>query len=129
MAKVCIICYKEKDGTPVQDDFVIRFIRGIKQRLNMAKNSTLVVCPDCMAAYRERRKKYEGTLMQHLVIGGIVLVVFVLAPIFTSGFSITAVVLGVVLAALVVGLTLFSHCPKIADKAEPAAKQKKGRKK
>ena len=115
MAKVCIICYQEKDGTLVQDDLVIRTIRGIKQRLKMAKGNTLVVCRDDMAAYAKKRQKYERDLIIHVVIAGVVLVAFVLAPIFTSGFSISAVLLGLLLAALIVGMTVFSHCPKIVE--------------
>lgn len=119
MAKVCIICYQEKSGTPVLDDAVIRAIRGMKQRLNVAKNNTLVVCEGCMEAYRKKRQKYERDLVMHVVLAGVVLVVFVLAPIFTSGFSLAAVVLGVLLAALIVALSVFSHCPKIAAAPAP----------
>jgi hypothetical protein len=114
MAKVCIICYQEKSGTPVLDDAVIRAIRGMKQRLNTAKNNTRVVCPGCMENYKKKRQKYERDLVMHVVLAGVVLVVFVLAPVFTSGFSLAAVVLGLLLAALIIALSVFSHCPKIA---------------
>lgn len=113
MAKVCIVCYQEKSGTPVLDDAVIRAIRAAKQRLNMAKGNMLVVCEGCMEQYRKKRAKYERDLVMHVVLAGIVLLVFVLAPVFTTGFSITAVVLGLVLSALIVGLSVFSHCPAI----------------
>ena len=44
MAKVCIICSQEvKHGHAVADDAVIRFIRHVKQSLNIAKNNELVV--------------------------------------------------------------------------------------
>jgi len=129
MAKVCIICYQEKNGVPVQDDAVIRAIRSIKQRLHMAKNNALVVCAGCMEAYQKKRQKYERDLVMHVVLAGVVLVVFVLAPIFTSGFSIPAIVLGVLLAALIVALSVFSHCPKIAggkeEKKETAKAEKR----
>lgn len=115
MAKVCIICYQEKGGEAVLDDAVIRAIRGMKQRLGMAKNNTLVVCGGCMEAYRKKRQKYERDLVMHVVLAGVVVVVFVLAPILTSGFSLASLVLGLVLAGLIVGLSVFSHCPKVSD--------------
>ena len=65
----------------------------------------------------------------HVVLAGIVLIVFVLAPIFTSGFSIPAILLGVLLAALIVALSVFSHCPKVAggkkEKKETAKTDKR----
>lgn len=125
MAKVCIICYQEKSGVAVQDDAVIRAIRGVKQKLNMAKNNTLVVCEGCMEAYRKKRQKYERDLVMHVVLAGVVLIVFVLAPIFTSGFSIAAIVLGVLLAALIVALSVLSHCPKVAGGQEEKRKMLK----
>ena len=125
MAKVCIICYQEKSGSAVLDDAVIRAIRGIKQRLRMAKGNELVVCPGCMETYRKKRQKYERDIVMHVVLAGVVLVVFVLAPVFTSGFSLSALVLGLVLAALIVALSVFSHCPKIAEKASAPQKDEK----
>ena len=118
MAKVCIICYQEKNGAAVLDDAVITTIRRIKRKLNMAKNNTLVVCVGCMETYWKKRQKYERDLVMHVVLAGIVLIVFVLAPIFTSGFSIPAILLGVLLAALIVALSVFSHCPKVAGGKE-----------
>ena len=113
MAKVCIICSNEKDGSAVQDDAVINSIRAVKQRLGMAKNNTLVVCKDCMDAYAAKRKKYERDLVTHVVIAGVVLVIFVLAPILTTGFSITSVVVGILLAAIIIGLSVFSYSPRL----------------
>ena len=123
MAKVCIICYKERDGKLVADDFVIRTIRAIKQKTGTAKNNTLVVCPDCMETHKKKREKYERDLVMHVAIAGIVLLVFVLLPIFTTGFSLAAIGLGLALAALVMGFSTFSHHPKLAAQAQmPPAK-------
>ena len=120
MARYCVVCFKEKDGFPVYDDFVIRTIRGIKRSLHIAKNNTLVVCKDCLEEHRKKRKNYEKTLVVHIVIAGVVLVAFVLAPILTSGFSPVAILLGIFLAALIVGMAVFSHHPKMADEAKEA---------
>lgn len=137
MAKVCIICSQEKSGSMVLDDAVIKAIRGIKKRFGMAKGNTLVVCALCMEKHKEKRRKYERDLVIHVVIAGIVLVVFVLAPIFTSGFSLSSLVAGLLLAALIIGLSVFSYSPKIAEDAKAAAQKdakeakenKKGKKK
>ncbi|MCX6772375.1 MAG: hypothetical protein NTV88_01230 [Candidatus Micrarchaeota archaeon] len=118
MAKYCVVCFKEKDGYKVYDDFVIRTIRGIKKRLGIAKNNSLVVCKDCLEEHRKKRKAYEKTLIIHIVLAGVVLVAFVLLPILTSGFSITAIALGIFLAALIVGMAVFSHHPKLSDEAQ-----------
>ena len=126
MAKVCIFCYKEKDGRPVADDFVIRTIRKAKEALHIAKNNTLVVCPECMETYAKKRAKYERDLAIHAAIGGLVLLLFVLLPLFTTGFSIVSVLLGLLLFCLIMAFTVFSHCPKMEDGsgAPKAAAQK-----
>jgi len=123
MAKYCVVCFKEKDGYKVYDDFVIRTIRGIKQKLGIAKNNSLVVCKDCFEEHRKKRKAYEKTLIIHIVLAGVVLVAFVLLPILTSGFSITAIALGIFLAALIVGMAVFSHHPKLADEVKEGASE------
>jgi hypothetical protein len=122
MAKACIICAKTvPHGFAVEDDMVISGIRAIKQKLGIAKNNELVVCPDCVEEYKKKRGEYEKRLVQHVVIASVVLLVFVLLPIFTTGFSLWAVVLGVVFAAGVMLLSVFAHCPKVpvldSDKA------------
>ncbi len=132
MAKVCIICEKEvREGVAVQDDLVIRTIRKIKQRLNMAKNNVLVVEEGCMEEYRKRRAKYERDVVMRVVFAAIILLVFVLLPVFTTGFSIWATLLGLVLAGMFMALSLFSHFPKIAETAARPreARATEGRKK
>ena len=134
MAKVCIICGKEaKAGHRVEDDFVILGIRKIKRALSVAKNNELVVMDECMGEYLKKRQKYERTLIMHVILGAFVFLIIALLPIFTSGFSFYAVVLGAALAAMIVGLAVLSHVPKVADdgvKGKPThAKAAKKRKK
>ncbi len=126
MAKVCIISGERvQKGYPVADDFVIRSIRSVKKRLGIAKNNTLVVSHEKLEEYRKKREKYEKDLVMHIVLAGFVLVLFVLLPIFTTGFSITALLLGIVLAAMIVGLSVFSHCPRIEAKGIGKKKRKR----
>jgi hypothetical protein len=128
MAKVCIICEKETGGKLVMDDFVITLIRKVKTALSIAKNNTLVVCQGCMEAYSAKRTKYERDLVVHAIVGGMVLLLFVLLPLFTTGFSIASILLGLVLFALIMALSVFSHCPKVEDGgAREAAEKKKAK--
>ncbi len=126
MAKACIICAKEvQAGKPVSDDAVIKAIRAVKQRLGIAKNNVLVVCPQCEDGYRKRRGEYEKKLVQYVVISAVVLLIFILLPIFTTGFSLWSLVIGLVFAAGVMMLSVFSHCPK-AEGLSPAPRAKQG---
>ena len=132
MAKACVVCHKEgvQEGYLVEDDLVIRSIRAAKQKLGIAKNNVLVVEKGCLEAYRPKRAKYERDLAIHAAIGALVLLVFVLLPIFTTGFSIVSVLLGLLLFCLIMAFTVFSHCPKIAgeaahEKAPPVQKAAK----
>jgi len=95
------------------DDFVISAIRAVKQKLKVAKNNTLMVCPSCMEPYAKKRGEYEKRLVQHTVIAALLLAIFIFLPIFTSGFSLWSVLMGLVTAAIVLGLSVVSHCPKI----------------
>lgn len=126
MAKVCIICTEEvPSGSPVADDAVIRAIRGVKQALGIAKNNELVVCGNDLEAHRKKRQKYERNLALYIVLAGLVLVLLVFVPIFTTGFSASALLIGLLLASLLVVLPVItSHTPALAGAAFAA----KGRK-
>lgn len=118
MAKVCIVCEKEMEGYPVEDDAVIHAIRKIKRKFNVAKNNELVVCENCLPEHKKKREKFEKNLVMHVVIAAVVLIIFFFVSIFSpSGISLSGIFLGMVLAALVVGMSVFNHWPKIAAKA------------
>lgn len=132
MAKACIICAKEVPrGKMVQDDWVITAIRAVKRKLGIARNNTLVVCEGCMEEYKKKRSAYEKRLIQHIVIGAVVLIIFILLPLFAGGFSLWSVLLGLLFAAGVLALSAFNHCPKLYDEPQPshAAAGRKGGKK
>ena len=132
MAKVCIICGQEAtQGQMVADDAVIRFIRRAKQSLHIAKNNTLVVCEKDLDAHKKKRQAYERNLAVYMVIAGIVLVLLVFLPIFTTGFSLYAVAVGVLFAALLVLMpVLTSHTPALAEaqKKPPVGKKAEAKK-
>jgi xanthine/uracil permease len=125
MARVCIVCEKGKEGYPVEDDAVILAIRRIKQAFKVAKNNELVVCEDCLEEHRKKRQKYEKDLVMHVVVAAIVLIIFFFVSVFSpSGISFTGILLGILLAAFVVGLSVFNHWPKIKAADSGAAKPK-----
>jgi hypothetical protein len=139
MAKACIICIKEVgSGLAVADDSVISAIRAVKQRLNVAKNNQLVVCPACIEAYKKKRASYERQIALYMVIAAAIFVLLAILPILSSGFSIVAALYGLLFAlAVMVIPILTSHTPKLAQDAgqeqgkpgASAARQKKARKK
>ncbi len=114
----------------VADDAVIRSIRWAKQSLHIAKNNTLVVCEKDLEAHKKKRQGYERNLAVYIVIAGIVLVLLVLLPIFTTGFSLYAVLVGLLFAAILVLMPVItSHTPALAEaqKTPPAGKKAAGK--
>jgi hypothetical protein len=114
MAKACIVCYKEvAAGHPVEDDAILRAMRKVKQHFKVAKNNELVVEESCMDGYRKKREKFEKDLVMHVVLAAVVLIVFIVMPIFSGGFSIWVLLAGIMLAAILIGLSVLSYCPKV----------------
>lgn len=118
MGPVCINCEKEGPGTPVKEDWVIRGIRSVKQRLNIARNAQLVVCADCLEKHEEKRKKFEKNLVMYAGIA--VILTFLLlafALFFGSNTDLWAILrilfLGACLVALFVVLAFFHYVPAV----------------
>jgi len=130
MAKVCIICSQEvESGHAVADDAVIRSIRWAKQSLGIAKNNTLVVCGKDLEVHKKKRQGYERNLAVYMAIAGIVLVILVFLPIFTTGFSVSATLVGLLFAALLVFMpVLTSHTPALAAASAPQPKPAEAKK-
>ena len=113
MAKVCIICQKEaKSGYAVADDFVITTIRKIKKSLNIVKNNELIVTAECLAIYKKKRQNYERTLMIHVILAALIFAFMLFVALSSKNFSLCSLLVGILLAALLVGLALLSHMPK-----------------
>lgn len=124
--KVCIICGKEKDGTPIKDDIVIRTIRKIKGALRLATNNTLVVCRECTDDYAKKRAKFEKTLVQYVVVAAILLVLILVLPLLSGKlFSLESLIFGILIGIFIIALSLIGYMPKTAEKK--AAERKKGR--
>ncbi|MFH1095393.1 MAG: hypothetical protein V1728_04205 [Candidatus Micrarchaeota archaeon] len=116
MATVCIMCHQTVgNGLSVQDTQVIRTIRGIKERLGAATGNVLVVCPACLPVHAKKRKIFEGKVIQHVIIGALVLLVLAGLPLLAGQFSILGFLFGIAIAVLVVGLCLVDYIPPLED--------------
>ncbi|HII54255.1 hypothetical protein COT30_01975 [Candidatus Micrarchaeota archaeon CG08_land_8_20_14_0_20_49_17] len=114
---VCIICRKEVSGTLVKDDVVIETIRKIKKKLGMAKNNKLVVCQGCLEEWSSKRKKYEKTLTQNIVIGiGIVVLLIGLPLILAGKLMLEQVIPGSGLGLIIILSTVMWHVPDIEQR-------------
>lgn len=97
---VCIICEKEKAGVPVKEDRVIQFIRGVKNRLGIAKGYRLVVCNSCWAEYEKKRKSYERSMLTWLVLGAALLVVMLILFLLTGRINLFNMIMTVFMIAV-----------------------------
>jgi len=126
---VCIVCEKEKEGVPVKEDNIIKFIRSIKKRLGVAKGYSLDVCSDCWAKYEEKRKNYEKSMLTWLVIGAALIVIMLLLIILTGWINfvnmITTILMLAILLGIMIGLVFIS---RYVPKTEMTMEEWKGRK-
>ena len=129
MAKVCIIDRKNKDGIPIQDDFVLSSIRKAKETLKVSTGNQLVVCKEHLEEARKRRGKFEKSLMASAGLGAIIGVILLLISIF-SGRSLVGILQSIVLLAFLVilmaSLSLYQYFPALKEKAaHPSRKAKR----
>jgi hypothetical protein len=133
MATVCVICEKEKAGTPVYEDIIIRSIRRVKQGIKgiirrvapsllpsapsilVPQNNKLVVCKGCAQEHAKRRANFEKWLIIYVGLGGLMAVVFLILS-----QSLMAVFAGVVILMFMAALALLSYWPSLEDAAPKA---------
>lgn len=119
MPKVCIICHSEPDegARKVKDDFVIKAIRFLKQKLGIAKNNELYVCEKCLQLYYEKRKKFERNLIFSVIIAALVFIAINGLQIFAGVFSIVAFFISIFLGAFIIILTILVYeVPPLEEK-------------
>lgn len=130
MAKVCIICEKEVgSGYSVIDDPVIKSMRAVKQATRTAKNNTLMVCGDCVEGYQKKRANFEKTFATYLVIAAIFVMALVMFPLLTTGFSLSALLLGLVFGAFILAIPILSSYSPRVEGLEPGAAKTGGKSK
>lgn len=141
---ICIICEKEKKGIPIKEDRVLGVIRAIKDRLGIAKHNKLYVCESCWPKYKEKRKKFEKSMMIWGVIAGVIAIALIAASIFTTGLSdvfalLKNIIIAVMVFVIIMVLIGLGYVPsteyslgekprKKAGTAKPKKKTKKARK-
>ncbi|MFH1520262.1 MAG: hypothetical protein ABID61_01315 [Candidatus Micrarchaeota archaeon] len=126
--KICIICQAtadSKSSTPIKEDKVIRIIRAIKKKLNIAQMNELYVCKNDLQKHSERRKSFEKSVMFASILAGIILVVSVLSVVLSGKFELWGIISGIMLAGIIMLLPAFKYTPAIENKQTPKTKQKK----
>ncbi|NYZ78986.1 hypothetical protein H0N99_02460 [Candidatus Micrarchaeota archaeon] len=114
---VCIVCRKEKKGSMIEDDLYLETIRNIKNRLNIARNNTLVVCDECLPKAKEKRRRFERSLMTWTVLATLFFVMLVLIS-----QTLQSIFFGLVAAVLFILFSLISYFPRVEEHG-----RKKGR--
>lgn len=133
MAKqVCIVCAKEKKGTPIREDIVINTIRAIKGVFKASTGNKLVVCDTDFEAAKKRREKFEKAFMTYAGIGavlGVILLIFSLLSSFDIWRLVQSVFLLVLLVVIMAILSLYQYFPAMALSKEQSKEQSKEEKK
>ncbi len=114
----CIMCGNEADGGLVANTQAIRAIRAIKQKLNMAQNNTLVVCPNCIEIHAKKRKNFENKWAKHAIAAAGIVVFFVFVPpVSGAPFNLASLVLAPMLAGVILLLSVTDYVPPLASAA------------
>jgi hypothetical protein len=113
--KGCMICGKEKDGTDVEVDTVIRAMRWFKTNVTRnAKGYRIVVCRECMPEYRKLRGKFVRRRAMYVGLG----VVFTITIAAVSGGRYLGVIVyGVGITFFLYLLSLISYVPALKGAA------------
>ena len=114
--KVCVSCQKNVEGmeaVAVQEDRVIRTIRAVKQKLNIAQMNELYVCKTDLEEHMKRRKSFEKSMLFASVLAGLLFIVIVVALLLSGRFEIFPIFSSIIIAAFVLVLPLFKYTPAL----------------
>lgn len=121
--KRCIVCGIKRDGLPVKDDGVIKFIRWFKR--NITKNEKgydLVVCRDCYRRYEKSKSIYDRRRILYTSLGVIVAVLWIII----GGIRIETVITAIVFIAIMYLLSLVSYTPSLIISSHSRAGKRGG---
>jgi hypothetical protein len=123
--KACMICGKERNGTWVEEDHVIKAMRWFKQNVtHNAKGYRIVVCRECMPEYRKLRGKFVRRRAMYVAFG----VIFALSIAVVSGGKYLGVIaFGLAAIAFLYCLSLVSYMPALKGEDEGQASPKSRR--
>ncbi len=117
--KACMICGKEKSGTDVKEDYVIKVMRWFKENVTRnAKGYRIVVCDACMPQYRKIRTKFTRRKIIYVALGLIFTITIV---IFSGGRYPSAIAYGLGITIFLYLLSLISYVPELREKAAKAS--------
>ncbi|MEM0086893.1 MAG: hypothetical protein QW774_03510 [Candidatus Micrarchaeaceae archaeon] len=121
MKSYCIICGKEKQGIPIEEDFVIESIRWFKR--NVTKNeqhNRLVVCRECYPKYAKQRKSFESRRTLYIALG----IAFIILSVLISPRA-TTIAIAVAVAVFLYLLSFLSYMPKLdIESVKASAKER-----
>lgn len=107
---VCIVCQKEVEsgqGVRIKEDPVIRWIRRVKQWLQVAKNNELYVCNEDYAAHLERRKKFEKNLVIFTVLAAGLTFLLIILPILSGRLDLGGILGSILIGGLIIVAVVF----------------------
>lgn len=120
MPTYCIICGKQKNGIPVENDYVLDMLRWFKR--NVTKNeqkNKLIVCKEDYPVYKKNRSRYVFRLAVYLTIGSLFFILgLLLSP------SVATFFIGAILLIFLYSLSLLSYTPKLRLEVQNAKSQK-----
>jgi hypothetical protein len=117
--KACMICGKEKNGTEVKEDFMIKAMRWFKENVTRnAKGYRIVVCSECMPQYRKIRGKFTRRKLIYVALG-IIFTITIVA--FSGGRYPSAIAYGLGITVFLYLLSLISYVPELVEKPAKAS--------
>ncbi|MBN2478219.1 hypothetical protein JXB01_02910 [Candidatus Micrarchaeota archaeon] len=109
--KVCIECKKElkkedlKKAVKVKDDRIIKTIRSIKKKLNIAANNELYICAECLQEHKRKRKDYEKNMVLIIALSVLIFLGLGFLPIIAAGqFRLSSFLAGLLVGAILIVL-------------------------
>jgi hypothetical protein len=101
-------------ATPIQEDFIIRSIRKIKQTIKIATNNELYVCSDDLEAHKKKRKSFERSMIFFGVLAAAVVLLLIATILLSGRFDIFAIISAFIIGAFILIFSIvFKYAPNI----------------
>ena len=115
-----MICGKEKNGTDIEEDHVVKAMRWFKENVtHNAKGYRIVVCRECMPEYKKLRSKFVRRRAMYIGLG----VVFTISIAAVSGGRYLGIIVcGLAVIAFLYCLSLVSYMPALKGESESTEK-------
>ena len=106
----CIICGQEKQGIPVETDWVIESIRWFKRNITRnERNYNLIVCRECYPKHNKLYNSFRNKQVFYIVLG----LIFTFLLFFASRYNLLSLIPGIILTGFLYLLSLLSYTPKV----------------